>query len=122
MGFEPTFSAGERPQTNALDRAAIGIVHVNCTEVNDYDNITLSCRRMAKIIWTDRVRNEEVLHTVKEDRNIVDSKQGRLAGLVTLRRNCLLKHFFIKGKTEGRICDGKTKNKTYAATGALRKR
>jgi len=24
-GFEPTISAGERPQTNALDRAATGI-------------------------------------------------------------------------------------------------
>ena len=24
-GFEPTISAGERPQTKALDRAAIGI-------------------------------------------------------------------------------------------------
>jgi len=25
VGFEPTISAGERPQTNALDRAAPGI-------------------------------------------------------------------------------------------------
>ena len=24
VGFEPTISAGERPQTNALDRAATG--------------------------------------------------------------------------------------------------
>jgi len=24
MGFEPTISAGERPKTDALDRAAIG--------------------------------------------------------------------------------------------------
>jgi hypothetical protein len=28
-------------------------------------------RRMEKISWTDRVRNEEVLHRVKEERNIV---------------------------------------------------
>jgi hypothetical protein len=28
-------------------------------------------RRMEKISWTDRVRNEEVLHTVKKERNIV---------------------------------------------------
>jgi hypothetical protein len=27
-------------------------------------------RRMEKISWTDRVRNEEMLHTVKEERNI----------------------------------------------------
>ena len=25
VGFEPTISAGERPQTYALDRAAIGV-------------------------------------------------------------------------------------------------
>jgi hypothetical protein len=28
-------------------------------------------RRMEKISWTDRVRNVEVLHRVKEERNIV---------------------------------------------------
>jgi len=28
-------------------------------------------RRMQKISWTDRVRNEQVLHGVKEDRNIL---------------------------------------------------
>ncbi|GFG33678.1 hypothetical protein Cfor_11728 [Coptotermes formosanus] len=28
-------------------------------------------RRMEKISWTDRVRNEEVLHRVKEERNIL---------------------------------------------------
>jgi hypothetical protein len=27
---------------------------------------------MEKINWTDRVRNEEVLYKVKEDRNILD--------------------------------------------------
>ena len=29
------------------------------------------CRRTGKISWTDRVRNEEVLHRVKEERNKV---------------------------------------------------
>jgi len=28
-------------------------------------------RRVEKISWTDRVRNEEVLHRVKEERNIL---------------------------------------------------
>ena len=42
------------------------------------------CRRMEKISWTDRVRNEVVLHGVKEERNIVHTvKEGRLTGLVT---------------------------------------
>jgi hypothetical protein len=39
---------------------------------------------MEKISWTDRVRNEEVLHRVKEDRNIIHTiKEERLTGLVT---------------------------------------
>ena len=36
-------------------------------------------RRMGKISWTDRVRNEEVLLRVKEERNIlhtVKNKEG----------------------------------------------
>jgi hypothetical protein len=40
----------------------------------------------------DRVRNEEILHKVKEERNIVH----------TIKGNCLLKHV-IEGKLEGRI-------------------
>jgi hypothetical protein len=36
-------------------------------------------RRMEKISWTDRVRNEEVLHTVKEERNIVHTIKRRKA-------------------------------------------
>ena len=32
VGFEPTISAGERPQTYALDRAAIGTdIYAFCT-------------------------------------------------------------------------------------------
>jgi len=30
-----------------------------------------------KIIWADRVRNEEVLHRVKEERNIVHTVKWR---------------------------------------------
>jgi hypothetical protein len=35
-------------------------------------------RRLEKISWTDRVRNEEVLHRVEEERNIVHTmkKEG----------------------------------------------
>jgi hypothetical protein len=37
-------------------------------------------RRMEKNSWTDRVRNEEVLHRVKEERNILHTikKKGKL--------------------------------------------
>jgi hypothetical protein len=61
-------------------------------------------RRMEKISWTDRVRNGEVLHRVKEERNIVHTIKRRKANWIghILRRNCLLKHV-IEGKLEGRI-------------------
>jgi hypothetical protein len=61
-------------------------------------------RRMEKISRTDRVRNEEVLHRVKEERNIVHTVKRRKANWIghILRRYCLLKHV-IKGMIEGRI-------------------
>jgi hypothetical protein len=58
---------------------------------------------MEKISWTDRVRNEEVLHRVKEERNIIHTTERRKANWTghILRRNCLLKHV-IEGRIEGR--------------------
>jgi hypothetical protein len=59
---------------------------------------------MEKISWTDRVRNEEVLHRVKGERNILHTLKRRKANWIChiLRRNCLLKRV-IEGKLEGRI-------------------
>ena len=50
------------------------------------------------------MRNEEVLHRVKEERNIVHTVKRRKVNWIghTLRRNCLLK-YVIEGKLEGRI-------------------
>jgi hypothetical protein len=47
---------------------------------------------------------KEVLHRVKEERNIVHTIKRRKANWIghILRRNCLLKHV-IEGKLEGRI-------------------
>jgi hypothetical protein len=61
-------------------------------------------RRMDKISWTDRVRNDEVLHTVIEEWNILHTIKSRRATWIghILRRNCLLKHV-IEGTIEGRI-------------------
>jgi hypothetical protein len=61
-------------------------------------------RRMEKISWTDRVRNEEVLHWVKEKKNILHTRERRQANWIghILRRNCLLRHV-IEGKLDGRI-------------------
>jgi hypothetical protein len=49
------------------------------------------------------VKNEEVLHSVKEERNILHKIQRRKANWIghILRRNCLLKNV-IEGKSEGR--------------------
>jgi hypothetical protein len=54
------------------------------------ESLELWCwRRMEKISWTDRVKNEEVLQRVKDERNVLlTMKEGRLTGLVT---NCLPK-------------------------------
>jgi hypothetical protein len=68
------------------------------------DRFEMWCwRRMEKISWTDRVRNE-VLHRVKEERNIVHTIKRRKANWIghILCRKCLLKHV-IEGKLEGRI-------------------
>jgi hypothetical protein len=52
------------------------------------------CRRTEKISWSDRVKNEEVLKRVKENRNvlhIIKRKKAKWIGRI-LRRNCLQKH------------------------------
>jgi len=56
---------------------------------------------MEKISLTDHVRNEEVLHTVNEDRNILYTIKGRKANWIghILCRNCFLK-YLIKGKID----------------------
>jgi len=63
----------------------------------------LCWRRMEKISWTDHVRNEEVLLTVKEQRDILHEMRKRKANWIghILRRNCLLQRF-----TEGKIKGG----------------
>ena len=54
---------------------------------------------MDKISWADHVRNEEVLLTVNEQRNILHEIRKRKANWIghILRRNCLLKEV-IEGK------------------------
>jgi Zn-dependent peptidase ImmA (M78 family) len=69
-------------------------------------------RGKEKISWTDRVRNEEVLQRVKEERNILQTVTRRKANWIghILRRNWHLKHV-IEAKKEGKS-DGKTSKKT----------
>jgi hypothetical protein len=55
-------------------------------------------RRMNKVSWIDRVRNEEVLRRVEEERNILQTIKRRKANWIghILRRNCLLQHVVEK--------------------------
>jgi hypothetical protein len=56
----------------------------------------MSCwRRLEKIIWTDRVRNEAVLHTVKEKRNILNA--------IKIRKAIWISDIFLKYIIEGQI-------------------
>ena len=57
---------------------------------------------MEKFCGTGRVRNEEVLHRVMEDRNILHTIETRKTNwsVHILRKNCLLE-YVIEGKTEG---------------------
>ena len=59
---------------------------------------------MEKISWIDHVRNEEVLHRVNEQRNILHEIRKRKANWIghILRRNCLLKQV-IEGKIMGEM-------------------
>jgi len=57
---------------------------------------------MENISWTDDVRNEEVLLSVKEQRNILHEISKRKANWIghILRGNCLLQRV-IEGKIKG---------------------
>jgi hypothetical protein len=59
---------------------------------------------MEKISWTDRVRNEDVLLGVKEQRNILHEIRKRKANWIghILCRNCLLQRV-AEGKIQGEM-------------------
>jgi hypothetical protein len=64
----------------------------------------MRCWRRMEIIWIDRVRNEEVLLRVKEQRNILHEICKLKANWIDhiLRRNCLLQRV-IEEKIKGGI-------------------
>jgi hypothetical protein len=59
---------------------------------------------MEKIMWTDHMKNEEVLLRVNEQRNILHEIRKRKPNWIghILRRNCLLQRV-IGGKIKGGI-------------------
>jgi hypothetical protein len=75
------------------------------------ESFDMWCWRRMEISWTDSVRNEEVLHRVKEERNILNTMKRRKANWIghILHKNCLLKHV-IEGNIKG--SDRVTRKKT----------
>jgi hypothetical protein len=59
---------------------------------------------MEKISWMDRVRNEDVLHRLKEERNVLRTIKRRKANWIghILHRNCLLKRVIV-GMVDRRV-------------------
>jgi hypothetical protein len=76
---------------------AVDQKHLESFEILDW-------RRLEKINCSDLVRNEEVLLTVKEQRNILHEISKRKANWIghILRRNCFLRQV-IEGKVKGGI-------------------
>jgi hypothetical protein len=80
-------------------------------------------RRMEKIRWSDRVRNGDVFHRDKVERNMLHKIKRRQANWIgdTLHRNCLLKHVIERkidctgrrGRRHKQLLDELKKNKRY---------
>ena len=69
-------------------------------------------RRMLKIKWTDKIRNEEVYRRVEEKRtlwNTIEKRRTRWIGH-TLRHNGFVKNI-IEGKIEGKVPRGRPRDK-----------
>ena len=78
---------------------------LRATDQKRLENFEMWCwRRMEKVSSTDHVRNEEVLLTVNEQRNILHEIRKRKANCIghILRINCLLQQV-IEGKIKGQI-------------------
>jgi hypothetical protein len=68
------------------------------------ESLELWCWRMMEISWTGHMRNEDVLHGVKEESSAVRGIKRKRTDWIghNLHTNCLLKRV-IKGKIKGSI-------------------
>ena len=80
-------------------------------------------RRIKKIRWTNQVKNEEVLHRVKDKTNIPRTIKMKTNWIFDiLCRNCLLKHV-IEGTIEERMArDGKRGRRRKQLLDGLKKK
>jgi len=79
---------------------ALKLGHLVAVDQKHLENFEMWCwRRMEKISRTDRMRNEDVLHRIKEERIILHTVKRRKANCIghILCRNCHLK-YVIEGK------------------------
>jgi hypothetical protein len=103
--LEVCAASGETFHTRSLGTFVLSTVYgvscKNCFFI--LVTLTSSCAEYL-FCWTDRVRNEEVLLTVKEQRNFLHEICKRKANWIghILRRNCLLQQV-IEGKIKGAI-------------------
>uniref|UniRef100_A0A8D8UAM4 Craniofacial development protein 2 n=1 Tax=Cacopsylla melanoneura TaxID=428564 RepID=A0A8D8UAM4_9HEMI len=67
-------------------------------------------RRIENIKWSDKIRNEEVLRRVGEERRILETIRGRKSSWIghILRRDCLQRRI-MEGSIEGRRSRGRKK-------------
>ena len=77
---------------------------LRATDLKRLESFEMWCWWRMEIIWTDHVRNEEVLLRVNEQRDILHEIRKRKANWIghILRRNCLLQQV-IEGKIKGQI-------------------
>jgi len=68
------------------------------------ESFEMWCWRRKEISWSNHMRNKEVSHRVKEERNILHTTKRRKANRIgnNLHMNCLL-NSVIEGKMGGRI-------------------
>jgi len=79
-------------------------LHIRIVDQKYLEGFEMCWRRMEKISWTDRARNEEMWQREKEEINFAHTIKRREANWIghILGRNWLLKHV-IEGKMEVRI-------------------
>jgi hypothetical protein len=79
-------------------------------------------RRMEKISWTESVTNEEVLHRVKKERNIIHTvkrRKGIWIGRI-LCKNCFVKHTVERGIEEGIEVTGRQQRRCKQSLGDVK--